>query len=175
MKAADLQGGERIVTIREFKVETLDDAQANKERKVVCYFHEAPKGVVLNKCNALALLELFGSDQLERWNETAKTKPVRVVLFTEQTQLGPGIRLRKAPDQAPPAAPPAPPVPPAAPPWPALPGAPPQTVPASPWPGQGVPIPQSPAAGPLAPILAADPAQMWAAFCQWMQTGHPRT
>jgi hypothetical protein len=157
MKAADLQGGERMVTIREFKVETLDDAQANKERKVVCYFHEAPKGVVLNKCNALALLELFATDQVETWNETAKARPVRVVLFTEQTQLGPGIRLRKAPEQPPPS-------PAATPPWPPMPGTPPQTVPASPWPGQGV----------APPMPTADPAQMWAAFWQWMQAGHPR-
>jgi len=145
MKAADLQGGERTVTIREFKVETLDDAQAGKDRKIVCYFQEAPKGVVLNKCNALTLLELFGTDQLERWNEQAKAAPVRVVLFTEQTQLGPGIRLRKAPDQAPTAAPTA------APPW-------------SP----------APAAAPTAPPMPpADPAQMWA-FWQWMQAANTR-
>lgn len=57
---------ETVVAIKEIKSENLgrDD---NKEEKLVVYFNEFEKGLVLNKVNAEALAEIATTREFEKW------------------------------------------------------------------------------------------------------------
>jgi hypothetical protein len=62
LKAADLEGKEVPVKIREFKLENVAGEGRPPENKPVAYFEGKDKGVVLNKTNADTLALLFGDD-----------------------------------------------------------------------------------------------------------------
>jgi hypothetical protein len=92
LKAADIAGQTPTVQIKEFRVEEIGD---EKERRCVAVFHELKKGLVIAcKANALVLLELFQTDQIERWTQHVQSTPTFVQLYTEATNLGPGLRIR---------------------------------------------------------------------------------
>jgi len=57
LKAADLQGREATVKIRECKLETLGD-----EKKLITYFVGKEKGLVTNKTNANRIAHYYGED-----------------------------------------------------------------------------------------------------------------
>lgn len=57
LKAADLQGRAVRVTIKEVISEDIGDGH-----KPVVYFQNGNKGLVLNKTNALAIADIYGSD-----------------------------------------------------------------------------------------------------------------
>jgi hypothetical protein len=72
LKAADLPAPRLRVTISEF--ETHEVGQP-KESKLVCFFEEFDKPLILNKTNTKTLLKLFGDDE-----QAACGKPVDLVV-----------------------------------------------------------------------------------------------
>lgn len=88
LKAADLNGSEPIVTIKDCIVETIGE-----DKRPVLYFAGKEKGVVLNKTNATNISDAYGGDT-DEW--TGK----KVVLFTAwvdfQGKSVESIRIRPA-------------------------------------------------------------------------------
>src|SRR5262249_45901746 len=64
LKAADLKGQRRTVTITKI---TREEIGKGKERKAVVYFAEAKKGLVLNKTNAVKIAKVTGFDDYTQW------------------------------------------------------------------------------------------------------------
>ena len=105
IRAADLDGTPRTLTIRTCVLEELGQGN-DKETKPVLYFEKAQKGLVVNKTNANVIADAYGDDTTE-W----EGKPVTV--FPTQVEfkgkLVDGIRVRiqheaqpeKEPDAAP--------------------------------------------------------------------------
>lgn len=96
LKAADLNGQEPTWRLREFKIEYVkgDDG---KEKKCIGCFHDQKKGLVIGcKANAVVLLEMFKTDQIDAWNQAVAATETWVQLYTEATNLGPGLRIRPA-------------------------------------------------------------------------------
>lgn len=62
LKAADLQGRRVTATISEVLYETLND-----EKKPIVYFVGKRAGLVLNKTNATAIIEITGSAETNDW------------------------------------------------------------------------------------------------------------
>ncbi len=62
LRADDLKGAELIVTISHIKVETLGD-----DSKPVLYFAGKEKGLVMNKTNWTAVVELTGQEDSDDW------------------------------------------------------------------------------------------------------------
>ena len=67
LKAADLQGREVQVVIKEVVSEDIGDGH-----KPVVYFQKGTKGLVLNKTNALAIADVYGSDT-DNWTGATVT------------------------------------------------------------------------------------------------------
>lgn len=59
LKTSDLEGKARKVIIREVRLEELGN---DKEKKMVMYFEDASKGMVLNKTNAFRISGAYGSN-----------------------------------------------------------------------------------------------------------------
>ena len=64
LKASDLKGQQPVVTIRQVEMELVG---RNKERKLVMYFKDKEKGMVLNKTNANKIMSIVGSALTEDW------------------------------------------------------------------------------------------------------------
>lgn len=64
LKAADLQGRNRILEISRVEMEEIMDGQ---EPKPVCYFKGAQKGLVLNKTNAEEIQDITGQSDMDDW------------------------------------------------------------------------------------------------------------
>ena len=64
LKAADLKGQRRIVTIKKV---TREELGKGKEKKAVVYFGEAKKGLVLNVTNARKIAAVTGSEVIDQW------------------------------------------------------------------------------------------------------------
>lgn len=77
LKAADLQGRRIKVTIDHVKMETIGD----DEDKAVVYFQGKDKGLVLNKTNANAIIDISGSEETDEWHGIA------VALYTAKVQF----------------------------------------------------------------------------------------
>lgn len=90
LKAADLDGKQIVVTIKDCLVEAIGE-----DRRPVLYFVGKDKGVVLNKTNANNIGDAYGPDT-EEW--TGK----KVVLYTAyvdfQGKSMEAIRIRKPKD-----------------------------------------------------------------------------
>ena len=86
LKSADLQGQAVQVTIDKYSHEELEEQDGTKKQKWVVWFKGKDKGLVLNVTNANTLGELFED------SEAAKGKDI--VLFSVQTPMGAGIRVR---------------------------------------------------------------------------------
>jgi hypothetical protein len=90
LKAADLDGKNILVTIKDCMVETIGE-----DKRPVLYFAGKDKGVVLNKTNATNISEAYGPDT-DEW--TGK----KVVLYTAyvdfQGRSVESIRIRKPKD-----------------------------------------------------------------------------
>lgn len=88
LKAGDLEGRPRRLTIRELRLEELGQ---KREKKMVMYFENASKGMVLNKTNAMRITSAYGPET-DGW----VGKPV--VLYSEPTtfqgQVTEGLRVR---------------------------------------------------------------------------------
>lgn len=87
LKAADLNGHEIVVTIKDCAVEAIGE-----DKRPVLYFAGKDKGVVLNKTNATNIRDAYGPDT-DEW--TGK----KVVLYTAyvdfQGRSVESIRIRK--------------------------------------------------------------------------------
>lgn len=87
LKAADLNGHEIVVTIKDCIVESIGE-----DKRPVLYFTGKEKGVVLNKTNATNIQDTYGPDT-DEW--TGK----KVVLYTAfvdfQGRSVESIRIRK--------------------------------------------------------------------------------
>ena len=90
LKAADLDGQDRAVSIRACIQEELGQG-AEMETKPVLYFDGGHKGLVLNKTNATAIVEDYGDDT-EAWVGREIVLFIQKVSF--QGKLMPGIRVR---------------------------------------------------------------------------------
>ncbi len=90
LKAADLAGQDRTVTIRACVQEELGQG-SEMEVKPVLYFDGGQKGLVLNKTNAQAIAEDYGDDT-ETWVGREIVLLVREVDF--KGKLTPAIRVR---------------------------------------------------------------------------------
>jgi len=66
LRAADLDGGDLVVTIKEVTVEDVG-TQQKKDRKPVVYFAGRDKGMVLNKTNAAMITTIAKSENTEDW------------------------------------------------------------------------------------------------------------
>lgn len=87
VKAADIEGREVNVVIRECKIEEL-----GTDRKLVIYFQNADKGLVCNVTNYDRIAYMYGDDT-DRWGGK------EIVLYTElatfQGKTGPAIRVKQ--------------------------------------------------------------------------------
>ncbi len=59
LKATDLDGQDRIVTILNVTEEEIGD---DRQKKPVVYFHDVPTALVLNKTNATAIAASYDDD-----------------------------------------------------------------------------------------------------------------
>jgi hypothetical protein len=90
LKAADLNGRQVEVTIREVcfeEVGTTDDSQ----QRLVLYFKGKDKGLVLNKTNAIAIANALG-DETEDWSGNTIVLAPEPVNF--KGKIVDGIRAR---------------------------------------------------------------------------------
>ena len=79
LKAADLKGGEPVVTIDRVEFEPVG---REKEMKAVLYFRGKDKGLVLNKTNANAITKITQTPLTEGWEGQ------RIKLFATETTFG---------------------------------------------------------------------------------------
>jgi hypothetical protein len=99
LRAADLGGHEPIVTIDRVKLETLGD-----DSKPVLYFSGKDKGLVLNKTNWAAIVDITKEEDSDLWTGH------KVKLFTARVDFQ-GKRVDAVRVDAPPNGRPAPPRP----------------------------------------------------------------
>lgn len=76
LAAADLGDDNVTFTISDASMEVL-----NEEQKLILYFHEVKKGMVLNKTNCKALEAALGSDDTDDWIGR------QIVLFSAQVDF----------------------------------------------------------------------------------------
>lgn len=89
LRADDLHGKEPIVTIKSVEVETIGD-----DAKPVLYFEGKDKGLVMNKTNWNAAVDLTGQEDSDDWAGHKVKLVVRKVDF--QGKRVPAIRLEEA-------------------------------------------------------------------------------
>ncbi len=66
LKAANFEDGDKTMTVREIKMETLGQG-AKAESKLVCYFENEPLGLVLNMTNCKAISKIAGTENYDKW------------------------------------------------------------------------------------------------------------
>jgi hypothetical protein len=79
LKVDDLKGRKVALTISRCTPEEIGQG-ADKKTKLVAYFREIPKGLVVNRTNAEAMAELIGNDDEQAWPGH------RIVLVPSRTQ-----------------------------------------------------------------------------------------
>lgn len=90
LKAADLDGKNILVTIKDCMVETIGE-----DKRPVLYFAGKEKGVVLNKTNATNISEAYGPDT-DEW--TGKKVMLYTAFVDFQGKSMESIRIRKPKD-----------------------------------------------------------------------------
>jgi hypothetical protein len=89
LKAADLNGRTPNVTIKEVSLETVGE-----DSKLVVYFNNSEKGLVLNKTNANTIADILGSEDTDDWPGK------RIKLITAKVEYQgkrvPAIRVEEA-------------------------------------------------------------------------------
>jgi hypothetical protein len=107
LKAEDLQGRIVNITIDRVCLEPIKDQESGKEEsKLVVHFAGKDKGLILNRTNADALNELFGTDDYDQWRGMVQLFVDPNVKFGNRTVAG--LRIRGVGQHA--ATPPPPPV-----------------------------------------------------------------
>ena len=108
LKAADLKGKPRIVTIESARYEPLKGLDGKETQKIVLYFENVSKSLPLNATNFDAVCDATGRSDTEDWPGQ------RIELYPTKTPMGGQlvdcIRIRRPSASRPaPAAPPPPP------------------------------------------------------------------
>lgn len=78
IKATDLKGTEPVVAIDRVEYEAVG---REKDRKAVVYFQGKEKGLVLNKTNAMKIVQLSGSGDTDDWNG------FRIKIYATETEF----------------------------------------------------------------------------------------
>lgn len=94
LKASDLGGAERVVTISHVDFEPVGP---DREMKAVIYFNGKQKGMVVNKTNANAVASISGSALTEDWAGTRVALYPTEASFAGNTYEVVRIRRPKAP------------------------------------------------------------------------------
>ena len=95
LKAEDLQGRAVNIAIERVTMETIKDRESNKdEQKLVAHFAGKDKGLILNRTNADALNEIFGTDDYDQWRGVVQLFVDPNVRFGNKTMAG--LRVRHA-------------------------------------------------------------------------------
>ncbi len=92
LKAEDLQGGRYTMTISHVTMEKVSET----ENKPVLHFHNAQKGMVLNKTNSMNVSILYG-DETDTW--TGKQIELFTTMVPFQGRNVPAIRITAPPGQ----------------------------------------------------------------------------
>jgi hypothetical protein len=79
LKAADLKGQKRVLTISKLTSEQVD--RKKEKDDTVIYFQKCTKGLVLNKTNAKKIAEIVGSKTIGDWPGKAVTLYPKMVEF----------------------------------------------------------------------------------------------
>jgi hypothetical protein len=113
LKAADLKGKSRIVTIERTPLETLKGLDGKETQKIVLCFENVAKSLPLNATNFDAVCDATGCPDTEDWPGQ------QIELYPTKTHMGGQlvdcIRIRRpSASRRVPAAPPPPPTPPVA-------------------------------------------------------------
>jgi hypothetical protein len=87
LSVADLKGGEPRLKIGKVEVADLRDKTGTTKRRYVTFFEGIEKGLVINITNAKKLAEAYGK-------QSAKWIGQIVELYSEDTSLGKGVRVR---------------------------------------------------------------------------------
>lgn len=95
--AGDLKNQDQLVTIEKVVVE---DINGEEEKKPVAYFAGVPKGMVLNKTNAMRIAELHGNDTDSWAGKTITIYPTETAFRGDMVEC---IRIRKSAPQKQPA------------------------------------------------------------------------
>lgn len=90
LKADDLGPARPVLIIRQVEMEDIGD-----DHKPVVYFEHKEKGLVLNKTNANAIVEIAGTDEMDDWPGTTIRLYSTMVDF--QGRRVPAIRVEKPP------------------------------------------------------------------------------
>jgi hypothetical protein len=110
LKAADLKGKPRIVTIESARYETLKGLDGKETQKIVLYFENVSKSLPLNATNFDAVCDATGCPDTEDWPGQ------RIELYPTKTSMGGQlvdcIRIRRPSSRPTAAAAPMPPPPP---------------------------------------------------------------
>jgi hypothetical protein len=91
IKAADLKGKDLTVTIRRLEMQTVGRGQ-KAEKKIVAFFDELDKGMVLNATNRNIIKDLYGSAAAGLIGKRITLWPKPDVEFEGKLQLG--LRIR---------------------------------------------------------------------------------
>ena len=91
LKAADLKGQKRILTISKI---TSEEIGKDKKAEPIIYFQKCKKGLVLNKTNAKRIAEVLGSKTLSDWPGKSVALYSKMVEFAGD--LVPAIRIDAA-------------------------------------------------------------------------------
>ena len=109
LKAADLKGKPRIVTIESARYEPLKGLDGKETYKIVLYFENVPKSLPLNATNFDAVCDATGFPDTEDWPGQ------RIELYPTKTTMGGKavdcIRIRRPSASRPAVAAPPPPPP----------------------------------------------------------------
>ena len=92
IKTDDLKGREVLVVVDRVEEHEIEGNDGEKQDKYVLYFQNKEKGLVMNVTNTEAMVNGFG-DESDAW--TGKD----VMLFSVQTPMGPGLRIRPLSDK----------------------------------------------------------------------------
>jgi hypothetical protein len=98
LSVADLKDGEPRLKIGKVEVVELREKNGTTKRKYVIWFEGADKGLVVNKTNAKKLADAYGK-QPTKWIGQV------VQLYSEETTIGKGVRVRPLRKPATPAEP----------------------------------------------------------------------
>src|SRR5215472_14870223 len=93
LKAADLKGKPRIVTIESAPYETLKGLDGKENQKIVLYFENVPKSLPLNATNFDAICDATGFPDTEDWpGELIELYPTKTTMGGKTVDC---IRIRR--------------------------------------------------------------------------------
>ncbi len=98
LRADDLNGQDRVVTVEKYTAETIKNKEGLDERRLVLWFTGVRKALILNRTNALAIAKLSGTDKCDGWVGLRLTLTRELVAAFGRTDWG--IRIKPAPQPA---------------------------------------------------------------------------